>query len=163
MESFDYGIKYKKDIAPILELIDKLTPWDRNELIAYLWDSLDGESVAELASYFGYVNYDNIDIVQEVIDSNKETEVLDSMYTSEIIDYLFNGWGTGWSSLDESDVKDVLRHFSGEEIGEYIQENRVSDLLDSICKNKKKSLINGYVKKLKVRVNPHFFTLIQFF
>ena len=149
MENFNYGIKYKKDITPILELIEKLTPWDRNELIAYLWDSLDGESVGEIAELFGYVNYDDLDIVQEVVDNNKETEVLDSMYTSDIIDYLFNGWGTGWSSLDESDAKDVLRHFSGEEIVEYIEENRISDLLDSICKNKKEEFDKWLCKKIK--------------
>ena len=91
MESIDYNIKYKKDIAPILKLIEELTPWDRNELIAYLWDSLDGESVGEIAEHFGYINYDDLDIVQEVVDNNKETEVLNSMYTSDIIDYLFNG------------------------------------------------------------------------
>ena len=145
MENFNYGIKYKKDITPILELIEKLTPWDRNELIAYLWDSLDGESVGEIAELFGYVNYDDLDIVQEVVDNNKETEVLDSMYTSDIIDYLFNGWSTSY----ESDAKDVLRHFSGEEIVEYIEENRISDLLDSICKNKKEEFDKWLCKKIK--------------
>lgn len=145
MENFNYGIKYKKDITPILELIEKLTPWDRNELIAYLWDSLDGESVGEIAELFGYVNYDDLDIVQEVVDNNKETEVLDSMYTSDIIDYLFNGWSTSY----ESDAKDVLRHFSGEEIVEYIEENKISDLLDSICKNKKEEFDKWLCKKIK--------------
>jgi len=148
MESIDYNIKYKKDIAPILKLIEKLAPWDRNELIAYLYESVDGESIAELSKYFGYVNYDDLDIVQEVIDNDKETEVLDNMDTDEIIDYLFNGWGTGWSSLDEYDAKDVLRHFSGEEIAKYIQENTVSDLLDNICKNKKEEFNNWLIKKI---------------
>lgn len=145
METINYDIKYKKDIAPILKLIEELTPWDRNELIAYLFDSVDGESIAEFVKYFGYVNYNNLDIVQEVIDNNKETEVLDSMYTSEIIDYLFNGW----YSLEESDAEDILRHFSGEEIGKYIQKNTVSDLLDSICKNKKEEFDNWLNKKFK--------------
>ena len=142
-------IKYKKDTAPILKLIEELTPWDRNELITYLWYSLDGESFAEIAKEFGFVNYDDIDIVQQVIDCNKETEVLNEMYTDEIIDYLFNGWGTGWSSLDEEDAKDILRHFSGEEIAKYIQENTVSDLLDSISKNKKEEFNNWLTKKFK--------------
>ncbi len=149
MESFDYGIKYKKDVAPILELIDKLTPWDRNELIAYLWDSLDGESVAELASCFGYVNYDDIDIVQEVIDNNKETEVLENMYTYEIIDYLFNGWGTGWSSLDKEDVEDILRRFSGEEIATCVEKKDIPELLDNLYKHRSEEFNKWLQDRLK--------------
>lgn len=149
MESFDYGIKYKKDVAPILELIDKLTPWDRNELIAYLWDSLDGESVAELASCFGYVNYDDVDIVQEVINNNKETEVLESMCNYEIIDYLFNGWGTGWSSLDKEDAEDVLRHFSGEEIATCVERKDIPELLDNLYKYRSEEFNKWLQDRLK--------------
>lgn len=148
-EIFDSNIKYKKDIIPILQLIDNLTPWDKNGLIAYLWNNLDGESIKKLAEEFGFVNYDNLDIVQEVINNNQETEVLDEMQTYEIIDYLFNGWGTGWSSLDKSDAIDILSRFNGEEIAEYINKKDIPDFLDNFYKNNKETFNNWLINRIE--------------
>lgn len=130
----DKSIKYKKDIAPIIELIDNLTSWDRDELLAYLLENVEGESLAKIVEELGFVNYNNLDVVKEVIDNNQETEILDNMYTYEIIDYLFNGWGTGYSSLDKNDVEDILKHLSCEEIASCVDRKDVSELLDYLYK-----------------------------
>ena len=60
------GIKFKKDIKPILEAIDNLTSWDKEELITYLTYDLSQQELEEMCDINGFHTYSEEDCVQNV-------------------------------------------------------------------------------------------------
>lgn len=116
---------YNDDCKKIIEAFDNLLPWDKGEVIKSLVNNHMTED--EIFKYFiegtGYVKYDDIDLVNEVIDNNKEYEVLDEMYDGDILDYLLNSYRfnnnssnlTDWlEKMMTEDVVDALYNLNDE-------------------------------------------------
>ena len=84
------NIQYKDEGKRILDLIDKLLPWERGELVKYLiehtmsWE----EQEKYLFEGTGWVDYNTLDLPQAVIDEGQEDLVLDRMDDADICEYL---------------------------------------------------------------------------
>lgn len=122
------GIKFKKDIKPILEAIDNLTSWDKEELITYLTYDLSQQELEEMCDINGFHTYSEEDCVQNVIDNNNEYRILNSMSTDEIIDYIIDECGNNFS-YELSCIFDRLDDGS---IVENLDANRIEGILDKI-------------------------------
>ena len=99
-------IKFKTDIKHILDCIDNLTPWDKTGLFAYLLNNIEMKNEMEsILQAMGYVDYDEIDVVDEVSKQNLEEEVLNEMADYEIADYVAThnliDYVIDWCSADE--------------------------------------------------------------
>ena len=114
-----------KECQDILKLFDELLPWDKKDLISYLIDNMEVGEVEEFCTEHGFVNYDNIDHVKEVIDNGQEQEVLDEMNDWEIMDYLFDSYDT-WR--DSSNLADWLGRMQWDAVAEAISKLKDSDL-----------------------------------
>lgn len=81
--------KFKPDVKHILDCINNLTPWDKTDLIANLLT--EAEYNGEIENYLqamGYVDYDDIDFVEEVKKNDLGSEVLEDMSDWEIGNYV---------------------------------------------------------------------------
>ena len=75
------GIQYSEEGKDIINKFENLAPWDKADIIKYLGDKI--MTWEEIEKYFiegsGYVDYDTIDFVQEVLNNRQEDEVLCEM------------------------------------------------------------------------------------
>lgn len=123
-------IKFKTDVKHILDCIDNLTPWDKTGLFAYLLHNIEMKNEMEsILQAMGYVDYDKIDVVDEVSKQNLEEEVLNGMTDSEIIDYV----------ATHGLIDDVVDWCTPEEIVEIINDGKrnfaLKEILTEIKKN----------------------------
>jgi Mg/Co/Ni transporter MgtE len=128
------GIQYTNEGKDIIKRFDDLTPWDKGDMIKYLVNKSMTEE--EIEKYFiegsGYVYYDSLDLVQEVIDNDLEDEVLDKMDDQAICDYLIHGWGTYenckymFENIDSDDAAKMV-----DEIRTYSLENILETMIDN--------------------------------
>ena len=120
-------IQCKKEGKEIIDKIDKLTPWDKGELLMYVVSDVMTED--EIEKYFiegsGYTKWDEIDYVQGVIDNNQESEVLDEMDDYDILDYILYSF-------------DHYRNSSN--LSDWIERMPVEDVTEGIDKVDKKNL-----------------------
>ena len=135
-------IQHKEEGKKIIDLINELQPWDKADLIKYLLDNL--MTYDEIEKYFiegtGYIKYDDIDVVKEVIDNGYETDVLDEMSDWEILDYLFNSYSFNASS----NLTDFLSRMHSDDITESIDdlnESTTNEILDSLFNNHKDKFV----------------------
>lgn len=119
------NIKYQKEGKEIIDKINNLMPWDKKELLSYLLESMDSGEIEEFCNDNGFVNYDTIDHVKEVIDNGQEQEVLDEMNDWEIMDYLFDSYDT-WR--DSSNLADWIGRMQWDAVAEAISKLKDSDL-----------------------------------
>lgn len=134
-------IQYKEEGKEIINKVENLTPWDKAEIIRYLAEKI--LSWEEFEAYFilgsGYVKYEDLDIVNDVIQNNLEEEVLDSMDENDICDYLLNG----------PDMVDNLRRFleymSSKDAAESIDKTNMV-YIESIIDDLKENYNEKYVK-----------------
>lgn len=150
--------KYSPEIKEIFDKIDNLTPWDKADLIEslicgvdYDWDKidmiksliheLDYDVIREIAKDFGFVKDDEIDLVSEIENNNLEIDVLDTMTSRDIADYVY----------EHDDIMDELFHLMRLEDIVSILDNRnktLKNLLEEI--NNKTSAITDFVcEKIK--------------
>lgn len=85
-ELFKSSDEYKQ----IRALIDKLSPWDKKEVAFLLADEFLNED--DMSDEYGFVDYDDIDPVKEVMDNNLEESVLDEMDSDDILDYFYKNY-----------------------------------------------------------------------
>ena len=98
--------KFKPDVKHILDCIDNLTPWDKNDLVANLLS--DAECNGEVEAYLeamGYVDYHDIDFVEEIKKNDQCTEVLDEMSDWEIGNYV----SCHPDIINELDIDDLIQ------------------------------------------------------
>ena len=132
-------IQCKKEGKEIIDKIDKLTPWDKGELLMYIVSDVMTED--EIEKYFiegsGYTKWDDIDYVQGVIDNDQEYEVLDEMDDWDIIDYFVNSYD---SYRNSSNLKDWIEKSQSEDVSEAIDrvdKKNLDLILDDLYKNHK--------------------------
>ncbi len=88
-------VAYSKEGKQILDLYEKMTPWDRIELMSYIaFHLMSGEeyydSFIKDTVYDNTVNEEQADIVCEVINQELENDVLDAMDNDKIVRYVCN-------------------------------------------------------------------------
>lgn len=128
------GIQYSKEGKDIINKFEKLTPWDKADIIKYLADNV--MTFEEFKKYFiegmGYVDYDTIDFVQEVINNGQEGDVLDEMNDWDICECLMN------HGADRENLAYFLDRMHQDDISDAINDmdkNSLYDILKSIKKN----------------------------
>ena len=142
--------KYSPEIKEIFDKIDNLTPWDKADLIEslicgvdYDWDKidmiksliheLDYDVIREIAKDFGFIKDDEIDLVSEIENNNLEIDVLDTMTSRDIADYVY----------EHDDIMDELFHLM-----KHDRNKTLKNLLEEI--NDKTSAITDFVcEKIK--------------
>ena len=100
------------DQRKIVEAFDNLMPWEKGELIKHIIEHEMTED--EIEKYFiegtGYVKYDDIDFVKEVVDNHLEYDVLDEFFIDYICDYIIE-------NSDASDaVEYIIKHADSEDV-----------------------------------------------
>lgn len=135
-------IKFKTDVKHILDCIDNLTPWDKTGLFAYLLDNIEMKNEMEsILQAMGYVDYDKIDVVDEVSKQNLEEEVLNGMTDSEITDYVAThgliDYVIDWCTPEEivEIIHNGKRNFALKEILTEIKKNHPNILKDWLKDN----------------------------
>jgi len=136
--------KYSKESQEIFKLFDNLTSWDKADMIKYL--STKHMTWEEIEKYFiegsGYVRWEDVDLVKEVINEGLENEVLDEMDERDICDYLLRGWNAKENiqqMLRDGDTEDIadaisdLSDYSIKEIFENIQKDH-PEVINQILK-----------------------------
>lgn len=131
------GIEHKEEGKKIINEFNDLMPWDKEELIFQMIENhLGPAEFKKICNDLGFVNYDDIDVVKEVIDNGYETDVLDEMNDWEILDYLFNSYSFDASS----NLTDFLSRMHSDDISESIDdlnESTTNEILDSLFNNHK--------------------------
>ena len=101
-------LKNKKEIKPILEAIEKLSPWDKVELISNLYFTIPTNAIENMLEEFGYVDSDSIDPVKMVIDNNLVDDVLFEINDWEIADYVNEHPDVLYYVFDNLDVDTLI-------------------------------------------------------
>ena len=133
------GIQYSKEGKDIINKFENLTPWDKADILKYLADkSMTWE---EIEKYFiegtGYVDYNTIDFVKEVIDNNQEYDVLDEMDDWDIVDYLINSFD---HYRNASNLSDWIEKSQSEDVSEAIDrvdKENLDLIMDDLYENHK--------------------------
>jgi len=132
-------IQCKKEGKEIIDKIDKLTPWDKGELLMYIVSDVMTED--EIEKYFiegsGYTKWDDIDYVQGVMDNDKEYDVLDEMNDWDIIDYLVNSYD---HYRNASNLRDWIEKSQSEDVSEAIDrvdKKNLDLIMDDLYENHK--------------------------
>lgn len=133
------GIQYSKEGKEIIDKFNELTPWEKADMLKYLandimtWD--------EIEKYFiegtGYVDYNDIDFVQEVINEGKESEVLDEMDDYDILEYILYTFDHYRNS---SNLSDWIERMSVEDVTEGIDrvdKKNLDLIMDDLYENHK--------------------------
>lgn len=144
-------IKFKTDVKHILDCIDNLTPWDKTGLFAYLLDNTEmNNEIEPILQAMGYVDYDKIDVVDEVHKQDLEEYVLDGMTDSEIANYV------GTHGL----IDYVIDWCTPEEIVEIIHNGKrkfaLNEILTEIKKNHPNILKDWLKDNVNVKVNVEY-------
>lgn len=133
------GIQYSKEGKEIISRFEDLTPWDKADILKYLADKV--MTWEEIEKYFiegtNYVDYNNIDFVQEVIDNNQEYDVLDEMDDWDIIDYLVNSFD---HYRNASNLSDWIEKSQSEDVSEAIDrvdKKNLDLIMDDLYENHK--------------------------
>lgn len=95
----------------IVDEFNDLLPWNKEELIVYLIEKhLESSQLEKVCKDLGFVNYDDIDFVKEVVDNHLEYDVFDEFFIDYICDYI----------LENSDASDaveyIIRHADSEDV-----------------------------------------------
>ena len=103
-------VAYSKEGKEILDLYEKMTPWDRIELMSNIaFHLMSGEeyydSFIKDTEYDNTVNEEHADIVSEVINQDLEDDVLDAIDNDKIVKYV----------CDNGLIEDLLKEKYGEE------------------------------------------------
>jgi len=132
-------IQCKKEGKEIIDKIDKLTPWDKGELLMYIVSDVMTED--EIEKYFiegsGYTKWDDIDYVQGVIDNNQESEVLDEMDDWDIIDYLVNSFDHYRNAANLSDWIEKSQSEDVSEAIDRVDKKNLDLIMDDLYENHK--------------------------
>ena len=128
------GIQYSEEGKDIINKFENLAPWDKADIIKYLGDKI--MTWEEIEKYFiegsGYVDYDTIDFVQEVLNNRQEDEVLCEMNDWDICDHLMN------HGADKENLEYFLEKMYEDDISDAINDmdrNSLYNILKSIKKN----------------------------
>ena len=70
----------------LMALVEKLMPWEKREFALHLCNLFLDES--DMSDQYGFVDYDNIDVVKEVCDQGLTSEVLDTMESDDLLEYM---------------------------------------------------------------------------
>lgn len=132
-------IQCKKEGKEIIDKIDKLTPWDKGELLMYIVSHVMTED--EIEKYFiegsGYTKWDDIDYVKGVIDNDQEYDVLDEMDDWDIVDYLINSFD---HYRNASNLSDWIEKSQSEDVSEAIDrvdKKNLDLIMDDLYENHK--------------------------
>jgi len=114
----------------ILEIYDKMTPWDRLELMEYIgFHVMTGDeffhTFIQDSQYDGSNEENQDDVVFEVINQGLEEDMLNTMLDSKITEYVCN----------HEMIGDVLKkEFSEEAIAKALEELDGNKLYSVLCK-----------------------------
>ena len=111
MEMETEMIRFKPEVKKILDAIDNLTPWDKIDLHGYLIDTAENTNIIdECLSALGYVDFNDIDLVDEIVKNGMEENVLDTMSDWEIAEYACrnNLHEDILADVDVDDLVDIL-------------------------------------------------------
>lgn len=132
---------YREETSKILELIEKLNQFEKTDLVDYLVDKeWDANKIEQLVSGLGYVEYDSIDNVKEVIQNGQEYEVLDEMSDYDIANYVVNH-GVLDNVISEMDNDDIVNAL----IFKNIDEDDIADILVGLIKQRNSKLTLGKI------------------
>ena len=85
-ELFRSSDEYKK----LMELVEKLTPWDRKEFAFIMADKyLENSDMEEV---YGLIDDSDYDPVAEVFNQDREDDVLTQMDTDKLLDYFYSNY-----------------------------------------------------------------------
>ena len=132
---------YREETSKILELIEKLNQFEKTDLVDYLVDKeWDANKIEQLVSGLGYVEYDSIDNVKEVIQNGQEYDVLDEMSDYDIASYVINHGvlDNVISEMNNDDIVDAL-------IFKNIDEDDIADILVGLIKQRNSKLTLGKI------------------
>lgn len=131
----------------ILEIYDKMTPWDRLELMEYIgFHVMTGDeffhTFIQDSQYDGSNEENQVDVVFEVINQGLEEDMLNTMLDSKITEYV----------CSHEMIGDVLKEeFSEEAIAKALEELDGNKLYNVLCKlsicSKKVEIGNVELKK----------------
>lgn len=132
---------YREETSKILELIEKLNQFEKTDLVDYLVDKeWDANRIEQLVEGLGYVEYDSIDNVREVIQNGQEYEVLDEMSDYDIADYVINH-GVLDNVISEMNNDDIVNAL----IFKNIDEDDIADILVGLIKERNSKLTLGKI------------------
>ena len=123
-------IAYSKEGKQILETYEKMTPWDKIEIMNYIALHLMSgdeyyDSFIKDTEYDRTVNDDQADIITEVINQDLGEDVLDAMDNQKIVEYVCN----------RELIGDVLKEeLSEETIANALEELEGNKLYSILCK-----------------------------
>lgn len=140
------NVIYRPEGKSIIKDFENLCPWEKCELIKYLSEKC--MTFEEIEKWFiegtGYIKYDDIDFVQEVINEGREEEVLDNMDDDEISNYLFGSY----SDRNVGNLEYAMENMHPDDVAEAITNLRDRDLYPILD-----SLKNNFTKDLKKIAN----------
>lgn len=137
------NVEYKPDVKPIIDAINNLTPWDRNELITYLYWTLDGDSVdAIIEEIGGWVRESSIDEVKMVIENSKEIDVLDEMSDYDIAEYVTSGY------FKDGLIREIFNRLDSEEIATNIKKEQIESIINYLIQHYPKEIADSITKIL---------------
>ena len=131
------SIKLKEEIKPIIEAINNLECWDKSDLINYLILSQTEKDFETTREIFSDCELDEDECIDNVIYNNNETQILDKMNITEIVDYILECGSYDknkalnhlFNYLGEEDLIDAVEAEDIQKILHYIKHDRPDEML----------------------------------
>ena len=136
----------KKEFKSIIDAINNLTPWDKNDIISYIGCEMDNDdTVIETARNLGMVFPDEIDdLVDEKINDMTSFELLENCDSSDIVDWVLD---------DDEMTIDVIRQTTADNVAKGIGKSyyySIGEILNILLKyTGYKKIINEWFDKTK--------------
>ena len=136
----------KKEFKSIIDAINNLTPWDKNDIISYIGCEMDNDdTVIETARNLGMVFPDEVDdLVDEKINDMTSFELLENCDSSDIVDWVLD---------DDEMTIDVIRQTTADNVAKGIGKSyyySIGEILNILLKyTGYKKIINEWFDKTK--------------
>lgn len=136
----------KKEFKNIIDAINNLTPWDKNDIISYIGCEMDNDdTVIETARNLGMVFPDEVDdLVDEKINDMTSFELLENCDSSDIVDWVLD---------DDEMTIDVIKETTADNVAKGIGKSynySIDEILKILLKyTGYKKIINEWFNKNK--------------
>ena len=136
----------KKEFKNIIDAINNLTPWDKNDIISYIGCEMDNDdTVIETARNLGMVFPDEVDdLVDEKINDMTSFELLENCDSSDIVDWVLD---------DDEMTIDVIKETTADNVAKGIGKSynySIDEILKILLKyTGYKKIINEWFDKTK--------------
>lgn len=136
----------KKEFKSIIDAINNLTPWDRNDILSYIGCEMDNDdTVIETARNLGMVFPDEVDdLVNERFNDKTSFEHLENCDSDDIVD---------WVLGDDEMTIDVIKQTTADNVAKGIGKSyyySIGEILNILLKyTGYKKIINEWFDKTK--------------